>query len=86
MEQPGAGGSGEGGGDGKAMINGNYATESGSRVEITGDYGGIVDIAFDWVEEPMACCDCCGPFVHDGFLCWGCPRCGGGAAELRRKS
>ena len=65
------------------MKNGKYTTKHGSTVEISGKYGGISTVEFDWFEEPDACCDCeIEPYPEDGCLIWHCDECGGGSAKL----
>lgn len=65
------------------MKHGSYRTMAGSEVLVSGMYGGIYSISFDWVEEENACVDC-KPSVHDGYLTWSCDLCGGGSAELKK--
>lgn len=64
------------------LQNGDYRTEAGSRVTISGDHAGIHDIWFDWVEE-RACPDA-KPHVEncDGVLRWHCGCHDEGQAEL----
>ncbi len=52
---------------------------------ISGKYGGINKVNFDWVEEG-ACYDCV-PEAYDahGCLIWHCEVCGGGKAKLYLK-
>lgn len=70
--------------------NGDYRTEAGSTVCVSGKHSGIFDVSFDWVEEKNACCDChdchadAEPFDCDGefYLTWHCEECDGGQAKL----
>ena len=64
------------------LQNGHYRTAAGSEMWISGDYGGISRVNFDWLEEG-ACCDCeAQPYEFDGMLSWHCEECGGGSAQL----
>ena len=63
---------------------GKYHTSAGSTMTISGKYGGISTVEFDWVEE-NACLDCV-PDAYDdeGYLTWHCDICGGGRAKLTK--
>jgi hypothetical protein len=64
---------------------GEYRTEKGSTMTITGPFGGISVVSFDWVEEEPACVDCVPePYDDDGYLVWTCNVCDGGRAKLTR--
>ena len=70
------------------LENGQFKTQAGSLVTISGKYGGIAQVDFDWLEED-ACCDCePDPYPEwDGetwILRWHCRFCGGGKAILFR--
>ena len=61
---------------------GKYKTDAGSTMTISGKYGGISEVDFDWLEE-NACIECQPePYEDDGFLVWHCECCGGGKAKL----
>lgn len=61
---------------------GKYKTENGSTMVVSGKYGGISEVDFDWLEE-KACIDCQPePYDDDGYLIWKCNICGGGKAKL----
>ena len=64
------------------MKSGKYQTKAGSEVIVSGKHSGRYDIAFDWLEENGACCDC-QPSVDDGYLVWSCDGHEGGSAVLR---
>jgi len=70
------------------LPNGKYKTVNGSTLEISGKYGGIAKVDFDWLEEG-ACIDCqCEPYPEkfddgDWRLIWNCKYCGGGNARLQ---
>lgn len=66
-----------------SLPKGVYSTAAGSTVKLSGRHGGIAETAFDWFEEPDACCECrVDPYPQDGRLTWECDYCGGGSAEL----
>ena len=70
------------------LRNGKFKTKAGSLVTITGRYGGIAEVDFDWFEED-ACIDCePDPYPEwpgeAWILRWHCDFCGGGKAELFR--
>lgn len=49
---------------------------------ISGKYGGISRVDFDWLEEG-ACIDCVpSAYEDEGDLVWSCDICGGGRANL----
>ena len=58
-----------------------YRTANGSTVTISGEHGGIVEVEFDWLEEPGACVDC-RPFFDHGVLRWNCTEHESGSAAL----
>ena len=64
------------------LVNGKYHTSNGSLLEITGQYGGIVDLSFDRFEEG-ACIECQpDPYPDsDGYLVWRCNHCDGGKSQ-----
>jgi hypothetical protein len=65
------------------LPNGTYRTAAGSTLKISGKHGGIVEVDFDWLEEPDACLDCSpSPYPDEDFLTWQCDYCGGGSAQL----
>lgn len=64
-----------------------YVTQHGSSVEVSGTHQGVASAAFDWFEEPNACCDChASPYPEDingvMHLIWSCDVCGGGQTAL----
>ncbi len=62
---------------------GEYKTQAGSTMTISGQYGGVSHVEFDWLEEPGACCECqVEPYDVDGYLIWNCEHCGHGSAKL----
>ena len=64
------------------LPNGKYRTAAGSLMEISGTYGGISRVDFDWIEEG-ACCDCkVNAYEDGGDMCWSCDYCDGGRAKL----
>lgn len=69
------------------LPNGKYETEKGSMLEISGKYGCIARVNFDWLEED-GCIDCqCEPYPeefddNDWRIVWNCEYCGGGNARL----
>lgn len=66
-----------------SLANGHYRTEAGSEMRISGQYGGISEVLFDWAEEPDACPECeVDVYESDGDLVWHCDCCGGGRAKL----
>ena len=66
------------------MKNGKYKTDAGSTMTISGKYGGISTVEFDWLEE-KACIECQPePYDDDGYLVWQCDYCGGGEAKLKK--
>jgi hypothetical protein len=79
-------------GDVSKLPNGDYRTEAGSTLRVSGKYSGIFEVGFDWVEEE-ACCDCYANAepqdygsagLPDWRLVWHCDYCDGGAAKLER--
>ena len=65
------------------LPNGEYVTDKGSYMRISGEHSGISEVEWDWLEE-RACPDCVvDPYEDDGCLKWTCKVCGGGYAELR---
>lgn len=65
------------------MANGEYFTEHGSKVTISGEHSGISTIEFDWFEEPGACIDCRPSVDHrERLLTWDCSEHDGSSAEL----
>ncbi len=49
---------------------------------VSGQYGGISEVCFDWLAEG-GCYDCVvDPYDHEGDLVWRCDKCGGGRAKL----
>ena len=70
------------------LPNGTYRTKAGSTVEISGKYGGVAKVTFDWFEEDNACPDCDVypyPQWQGGErwdLTWACEVCDGGFAEI----
>jgi len=73
------------------LPNGLYKTFHGSIVRISGQYGGIVEVDFDWLEEG-GCVGCqVQPYPeefgsNDWRLVWHCDICGGGNAKLHKVS
>ena len=68
------------------LPNGEYRTDAGSTLRVSGKYSGIFEVEFDWFEE-MACCDChasAHPEQYDDewFLVWHCEICDGGQAKI----
>ena len=65
------------------LAKGKYKTKNGSIMTISGQYGGISRVDFNWFDEDNACCDC-QPEAYDdeGYLVWYCGICGGGKAKL----
>jgi hypothetical protein len=64
------------------LADGHYKTAAGSEMRISRD-GGASSVAFDWLEEDNACCDCVPePYESEGRLVWHCDECGGGSAVL----
>jgi hypothetical protein len=62
------------------LTDGHYKTRHGSEMWVK---GGRSKVAFDWLEERNACCDCSPePYAEDGSLVWHCDVCGGGKAKL----
>lgn len=77
------------------LANGTYRTKAGSTVELSGDYGGISHVSFNWFEEQNACIEChVDPYPHhwgkdengleEWRLYWECDECDGGAAVIER--
>jgi hypothetical protein len=70
------------------LQNGKYITDNGSTLEISGKYGGISKVSFDWLEEG-GCVDCqCEAYPekfdeNDWRLVWNCDYCEGGSAKLQ---
>ena len=65
-----------------SLPNGHYRTAAGSEMWVSGKYGGVSEVSFDWLEEG-ACLDCqVSAYDADGRLAWTCEECGGGSAEL----
>ena len=65
------------------LPNGNYQTEAGSTLTISGTHGGIFEVDFNWLDEGG--CDSCEPepYDSDGYLVWHCNICGGGHAAWK---
>ena len=67
----------------KTLSNGHYRTAAGSKMRISGEFKGISEVSFDWVEEG-GCLDCVVEvYEQEGWLVWHCTECGGGKAELK---
>lgn len=65
------------------LPSGKYKTNAGSVMIISGKYGGISEVEFDWLEEEDACIECQpDAYDDDGYLTWYCDYCGGGKAVL----
>ena len=67
-----------------SLPNGEYRTIAGSRVTLSGPYGGSCVVSF---KEENACCDCAVNEYpsEDGYLVWRCKYHEGGKAQLHRQ-
>lgn len=68
------------------LTNGDYQTEAGSTVRISGNHAGVYDICLDWLEE-RACIESHPSVdIHSERLVWLCECHGDGGAQLMRRS
>ncbi len=67
-----------------ALRVGTYHTAAGSTMRVSGQYGGISEVSFDWLEEG-GCCDCVAePYDDEGDLVWKCEQHEGGRAKWEK--